>query len=103
MSMTKVPCDQPRVGVGVQRRRVRQVVPVVRPVGRVEIDHYVRVPASQQRHKRPRLGRVELHEVAIQIETPGVLARPDTVDRPVLLGAVVEAHVLVAEIGRAHV
>ena len=69
---------------------------MVRAVRGVQVDHQVRVPVVQQLHERARLGGLELHEVAIEIEAVGVLARADAAERAELLRAVVEADALVA-------
>jgi hypothetical protein len=85
-----------RVGVDGERRRVGQVIAVVRPVGGVQVDDHVRVPDAKQRGKRPALGRLQLHEIAVQIGAAGVGAYADAADGAVLVGPVLAAHALVA-------
>jgi hypothetical protein len=88
--------DESRIGVGVQRRRIRQVVAVVRPIGGVQVHRHVRIPAVQQRDERARLGALELHEVAVEVELLRVLARADAAHRAVLRRAVLHVDQLVA-------
>ena len=95
-SVSRVNVHDPRVGADGERWRVGQVIAVIRAVRRVQVDHHVRIPVVQQLHERARLGGLELHEVAIEIETVGVFARADAAERTELLRAMVEADALVA-------
>jgi hypothetical protein len=86
----------PSVSVRIEWRRVSKVIAVIRAVGRVQIHDDVGIPARQQRDQRSRFCRLELDEVAIQIEAVRVLTRADTTDGTVLLGPVVETDAFVA-------
>ncbi len=88
--------DQPGVGIRIQDGRIGQVVRVIRAVGRVQIDEHVRIPPGHQLHQRSRFATLQLHVVAIEVETLRVLSRADTGHWAVLRGAVLDAHLLVA-------
>ena len=88
--------NQPWIGVGVERRRIGQMVAVVRAVGRVQVDGDVGIPAVHQPDERARFGALELHVIAVQVEPASVFANPDTRFGPVLLGAILDVDPLVA-------
>ena len=74
--------DDARVGVRIQRRRIRQLIAVIRTIRRVQIDRDERIPSMQNiRDQSTRLRRLEFHVVAIEIESLSVLAHADAVDR----------------------
>ena len=47
---------------------------MMRPVRRVRVDEEMRVPGVQDADECARLGRFELHEIAVQVEPLAVLA-----------------------------
>ena len=85
-----------RVHGWIVRRLVGQVVGVTRAVGRVQVDHHVRIEVVEQPHHRPRLGRVELDVVAVDVEPLRVRTRALSADRAVLQAAADQRHALVA-------
>ena len=80
----------------VERRRVRDVVGVRRAVRRVEVEHEVGVVGAHEPDERAALGRVELHEVAVEVEPLRVRPLPHPLDGPVLVGPVTRVDPLVA-------
>ena len=69
---------------------------MIRPVRRVQVQDDVRIPVGEELDERARLGGLELHEIAIEVEAVGVFARADARERPELRGPVIEADALVA-------
>ena len=60
---------------GAQARRVRQVVAMRRSVRRMQIEADLRVVVVPELDECPALGRIELHEVAIDVEVLSLLPR----------------------------
>ena len=69
---------------------------MLRPVRRVQVDGHMRIVLAEQPRHRSRLGRVELHVIAVQVVALGVRPLAHPPDRPVLAAAVREEHPLVA-------
>ena len=72
---------------GIQRRRPRERVAVVAPIGCVEIDEHVGIPGAQELEGRSGLRRFGLHVVAIEVEAERVGAESDQ-RGPVLLRSI---------------
>ena len=85
-----------RIGIGVQRRCIRQVVSVPRSISGVEIDAHMRVVAVHQANERASLGRIQLHVIAVEIIALGVGALSHAADWAVLPRPVVHVEPLVA-------
>ena len=81
--------------VRMERRRIRQVVAVDGPVRRVEVDDDVRVVVVEEPGEGAGLGRVELDEVAVEVEAVGVGALAHAVDGAVLERPVARVEALV--------
>ncbi len=88
--------DDRRIGGRVERRRVRQVVAMVRSVRGVEIDGHLRVVIAQQLDERPPLRGVELHVIAVQVVVLGVRSLALSCSRAVLAPPAVGCEPLVA-------
>jgi len=84
------------MGVGVQRRRVGEVIGVLCAVGRVQVDHHVRIVVLVGQRQGARLGRLQLHMVAVQVESLRVGAFPRALVRAKLIRSVHWADPLVA-------
>ena len=72
------------------------MVGVLRAVGRVQVDDHVRVVVAIGADQRPRLRRLQLHVVAVQVEPLRVAPRAHAADRAELVRPIVEGHPLVA-------
>ena len=72
------------------------MVGMTRAVGRVQIDHHVRIEIVEQPDHRSCLWRVELHVVAVDVEALGIGTRALPADRSVLQTTARQRHALVA-------
>ena len=72
------------------------MITVVRPVGSVQIDCEMRIPAIEQPHKRLSLRGLELHIIAVQIHPLRVLADTYAAERAVLRGAILNVDLFIA-------
>jgi len=82
--------------VRVERRRVGDVVGVLRAIGRVQVDGHVRVVTVHHADQRARLGRVEFHVIAVEVVSLCVGALSHAADGAVLPSAVVDLDKLVS-------
>ncbi len=71
------------LGSGVEGRRVGERVAVVAAVRGVQVHEDVRIPRDEHGQRRPRLRRIGLDVIPIEVETLGVGALSDHF-RPVL-------------------
>ena len=72
------------------------MVGVLGPVRRMQVDGHVRVVFGEEPRHRPRLRRVELHVIAVQVVALGIGALPHPAEGSVLAAAVGEGHPLIA-------
>ena len=72
------------------------MVAVHGPVGRVKIDEHVGIVCVHESDEGPRLGGIQLHVIAVQVEALGVGPLAHAADRSMLTRAVVEADPFVA-------
>src|SRR5207245_483008 len=88
--------DYLRVARDVARPLVGNRVTMKRSVGRVAINDDGRIPLIEEPNQAPYLGAFQFDEIAIEVETLGVLANAHSFDRPDLARPIGLGEVLVA-------